>query len=127
MFTLNALIFSEKSSPVTCDLIGVSSRLGTFYPDYEGKSWKQGKSLKPCVTALTGVKGDFADHNPPRGEAEFQLDVLADPVVQLDRDVSRVLEDSVLHVIVHYRIAREVFATDAKRDADLRKYLKHKK
>lgn len=73
------------------------------------------------------MKGDLADHNPSSGEAESQLDELADPLVQLDRDISRVLEDPVLHVRVHDGIARVVSAADAEHDGDLGKYLRHGK
>lgn len=47
---------------------------------------------------ITRVEGDLADHDPPRGEAEPQLNELADSMVKLDRYVPRVLEDPVLHV-----------------------------
>lgn len=76
---------------------------------------------------LTGVKGDFADHNPSRSEAESQFDELADPVVQLDCDISRLLEDFVLHVGIHDGITRVVPAADAEHDADLGEYLKRNK
>lgn len=70
-------------------------------------------------TPLTRVEGDLADHDPARGEGELELDELADSVVQLDRDVARVLEDPVLHVGVDDRLAQEVLAADAERDVDL--------
>lgn len=63
----NITIFREKSSPLMCDLIGVSSRFRTFYSHCEGKSRKIAEAH---ALPLTGVKGDFADHNPSRGEAE---------------------------------------------------------
>lgn len=74
---------------------------------------------------LTGVKGDLADHNPSRSEAESQLDELADPMVQLDRDVSRMLEDPVLHIGVHDRITSVISAADAEHNTYLGKYLKY--
>lgn len=73
---------------------------------------------------ITRVEGDLADHDPPRGEAEPQLNELADSMVKLDRYVPRVLEDPVLHVRVHDRIARVIFATDAEHYASLGEHLR---
>lgn len=47
-------------------------------------------------------------------------------MMQLDRDISRVLEDPVLHVRVHDRITRVILAADAEHDGDLGKYLRHR-
>lgn len=38
-------IFREKSSPLMCDLIGVSSRFRTFYSHCEGKSRKIAEAM----------------------------------------------------------------------------------
>lgn len=92
----------------------------------KGESWKWRKLQKPLALQLTGVEGDFADHNPSRGEAESQFDELADSMVQLDCDISRLLEDLILHVRIYDGIARVVFAADAEHDADLGEYLEHK-
>lgn len=73
---------------------------------------------------ITRVEGDLADHDPPRGEAEPQLNELADSMVKLDRYVPRVLEDPVLHVRVHDRIARVIFPTDAEHYASLGEHLR---
>lgn len=73
---------------------------------------------------ITRVEGDLADHDPSRGEAEPQLNELADSMVKLDRYVPRVLEDPVLHVRVHDRIARVIFPTDAEHYASLGEHLR---
>lgn len=86
-----------------------------------------GENCRSRALQLTGVKGDFADHNPSRGEAESQFDELADPVMQLDGDISRLLEDFVLYVAVHDGITRVVPAADAEHDADLGEYLERRK
>lgn len=46
--------------------------------------------------------------------------------MQLDRNIPRVFEDSVLHIGVYDRIARVIPAADAEHDANFRKYLNHK-
>lgn len=51
------------------------------------------------------------------------FDELSQPVVKLDRDVTSVLENSVLLDAVGYRLAREQFSTDAEVDLDLREHL----
>lgn len=76
---------------------------------------------------LTGVEGNLADHDPSGGEAEAQLHELADAVVQLYRDVARVLEDFVLRSVVDDRVAGVVLAADAEQNVHLRKDLRTEK
>lgn len=76
---------------------------------------------------LTRVEGNLADHDPSGGEAEAQLHELADTVVQLYRDVPRVLEDSVLRSVVDYRIAGVILAADAEQYVQLGEDLRGEK
>lgn len=48
-------------------------------------------------------------------------------MVQLDRNIPREFEDSVLHVGIYNRITRVISAADAEHDANFGKYLNHKK
>lgn len=55
-----------------------------------------------------------------------QLHVFANTVVELDGDVSRRLEDLVLHVGVGDRLPCVIFATNAEQYVDLGKYLEQR-
>lgn len=54
---------------------------------------------------------------------EPELHVFTDPMVKLDRDVPRVLEDPVLHVSIRDWLARVVLAANAEENVRLREHL----
>lgn len=72
---------------------------------------------------LTRVEGHLADHDPSVREMKPQFHVFADSVVELDGDVSRRLEDLVLHVGVGDRLPCVIPASNAEQYIDLGKYL----
>lgn len=75
-------------------------------------SWRVSREV-----VLTRVKGDLADHNPARGEAKLQLDELSDAMVQLNRDISRGLEDPILNCLIYDGITIVVFTAHAEQYA----------
>lgn len=72
---------------------------------------------------ITRVESDLADHDPPWREAELQFNELANPMMQLDRDIPRMLEDPVFHVRVHDRVTCVISSADAEHYTGLGEHL----
>lgn len=72
---------------------------------------------------LTRIKAHFTDHNPGVLKVQLELDELGNIVMQIDGNVTRVLQNLVGHVGVGDSLAPVERSSDAEENASLCKYL----